>query len=79
MLHTKNSFFDKEAVHPVEGSGALTISWSSKPKGDAVEAKKGSGVDFFLIQGNYFPLFLMKFSLLRIDKFLSLKITRLKL
>jgi hypothetical protein len=33
--------------HPIEGSGSLTISWSSEPKGDAVEAKKGSGVGFF--------------------------------
>ncbi len=33
--------------HPIDGSGPLTISWSSKPKGDAIEAKKGSGVGFF--------------------------------
>lgn len=33
--------------HPIEGSGPLTISWSSRPKGDAVEAKKGFGVGFF--------------------------------
>ena len=33
--------------HPIEGSGPLTISWSSGPKGDAIESKKGSGVGFF--------------------------------
>lgn len=37
--------------HPIEGSGALTISWTSEPKGDAVEAKKGSGVGFFSDSG----------------------------
>lgn len=37
----------KVFFHPIDGSGALTISWSSGPKGDAVEAKKGSGVGFF--------------------------------
>jgi hypothetical protein len=26
----------KVFFHPIEGSGALTISWSSRPKGDAV-------------------------------------------
>ena len=33
--------------HPIDGVGSLSISWSSKPKGDAVEAKKGFGVGFF--------------------------------
>lgn len=33
--------------HPIEGAGSLTISWTSGPKGDAVEAKKGAGVGFF--------------------------------
>lgn len=37
----------KVFFHPIDGSGALTISWSSDPKGDAIEAKKGSGVGFF--------------------------------
>ena len=37
--------------HPIEGSGSLTISWSSGPKGDAVEARKGSGVGFFSDSG----------------------------
>jgi|ERR1700693_1688728 hypothetical protein len=37
----------KVFFHPIDGSGSLTISWSSEPKGDAVEAKKGSGVGFF--------------------------------
>ncbi len=37
----------KVFFHPIEGSGSLTISWSSGPKGDAVEAKKGAGVGFF--------------------------------
>ncbi len=38
--------------HPIDGLGALTISWSSRPKGDAVEAKKGSGVGFFSKTGS---------------------------
>ena len=38
--------------HPIEGSGALTISWSQGPKGDAIEAKKGSGVGFFSERGD---------------------------
>lgn len=38
--------------HPIDGSGSLTISWSSAPKGDAVEAKKGSGVGFFSDKGD---------------------------
>lgn len=33
--------------HPIEGTGALTISWTNAPKGNAVEARKGSGVGFF--------------------------------
>lgn len=33
--------------NPIEGSGALTISWSSGPKGDAIEARRGDGVGFF--------------------------------
>ncbi len=41
----------KVFFHPIEGSGALTISWTSGPKGDAVEAKKGSGVGFFSDSG----------------------------
>ena len=38
--------------HPMEGSGQLSISWSSAPKGAAVEAKKGNGVGFFSTNGN---------------------------
>lgn len=41
----------KVFFHPIEGSAALTISWTSGPKGDAVEAKKGSGVGFFSDSG----------------------------
>jgi hypothetical protein len=37
----------KVFFHPIEGTGALTISWSTEPKGDATEAKMGSGVGFF--------------------------------
>ncbi len=37
----------KVFFHPIDGSGSLTISWSSTPKGDAIDAKKGSGVGFF--------------------------------
>lgn len=37
--------------HPIEGSGSLTISWSTEPKGDAVEAKNGIGVGFFSKSG----------------------------
>ena len=42
----------KVFFHPIEGSGALTISWSPRPKGDAIEAKKGSGVGFFSERGD---------------------------
>lgn len=42
----------KVFFHPIDGSGSLTISWSSGPKGDAVEAKKGSGVGFFSDSGD---------------------------
>lgn len=42
----------KVFYHPIDGSGALTISWSSGPKGDAIEAKKGSGVGFFSEKGD---------------------------
>ncbi len=38
--------------HPMEGSGQLSISWSSGPKGAAVEAKKGNGVSFFSTKGD---------------------------
>lgn len=43
---------EKVFFHPIDGSGPLTISWSSKPKGDAIEAKKGSGVGFFSEKGD---------------------------
>ncbi len=42
----------KVFFHPIENSGALTISWSSGSKGDATEAKKGSGVGFFSENGD---------------------------
>jgi hypothetical protein len=42
----------KVFFHPIEGFGALTISWTSGPKGDAVEAKKGDGVGFFSDTGD---------------------------
>ena len=42
----------KVFFHPIEGTGSLTISWSSGPKGDAVEAKKGAGVGFFSDKGD---------------------------
>lgn len=42
----------KVFFHPIDGSGSLTISWSSGPKGDAVEAKKGAGVGFFSEKGD---------------------------
>jgi hypothetical protein len=38
--------------HPMEGSGQLSISWSSAPKGAAIEAKKGNGVGFFSDSGD---------------------------
>lgn len=38
--------------HPIEGSGQLGISWSSGPKGNAIEAKHGSGVGFFSPKGD---------------------------
>lgn len=42
----------KVFFHPIDGSGSLTISWSSGPKGEAVEAKTGSGVGFFSEKGD---------------------------
>jgi hypothetical protein len=36
----------------LSGELTLTISWSAGPKGDAVEAKKGSGVGFFSDSGD---------------------------
>jgi hypothetical protein len=42
----------KVFFHPIEGSASLTISWSSGPKGDAVEARKGAGVGFFSDKGD---------------------------
>jgi hypothetical protein len=44
----------KVFFHPIDASGSLTISWSSGPKGDAVEAKRGSGVGFFSEKGDLF-------------------------
>jgi hypothetical protein len=38
--------------NPIEGSGSLTISFSSGPKGDAIEAKRGDGVGFFSEKGD---------------------------
>lgn len=45
MLNAKIFF------HPIGGNGTLTISWSSLPKEDAVEATKGSGIGFFSKNG----------------------------
>ena len=42
----------KVFFHPIDGSASLTISWSSGPKGDAVDAKKGAGVGFFSDKGD---------------------------
>lgn len=42
----------KVFFHPIDGSAPLTISWSLGPKGDAMEAKKGSGVGFFSDKGD---------------------------
>lgn len=42
----------KVFFHPIDGSGTLTISWGSEPKGDAIEAKKGDGVGFFSEKGD---------------------------
>lgn len=41
----------KVFFHPIEGTGSLSISWSSDPKGDAQEAKNGYGVGFFSDSG----------------------------
>lgn len=43
---------EKIFFHPIDGSGSLTISWSSGPKGDAIEAKRGNGVGFFSERGD---------------------------
>lgn len=37
----------KVFFHPIDGSASLTISWTSVPRGDAMEARKGAGVGFF--------------------------------
>ncbi len=42
----------KVFFHPIDGSGSLTISWSSGPKGDAVEPIAGDGVGFFSEKGD---------------------------
>lgn len=42
----------KVFFHPIDGSAPLSISWSSKPKGDAVEAKNGLGIGFFSERGD---------------------------
>jgi hypothetical protein len=44
----------KTFYKPIEGSAPLTISWSSLPKGDAIEAKRGDGVGFFSDAGDTF-------------------------
>lgn len=41
----------KVFFHLIEGSGQLSISWSSRIKGDAIEANKGDGVGFFSARG----------------------------
>jgi hypothetical protein len=41
----------KVIFHAIDGAGPLSISWASGPKGDAIEAKKGSGVGFFSRKG----------------------------
>jgi hypothetical protein len=41
----------KVFFHSIEGSAPLTISWSSGPKGDAIEARRGDGVGFFSNKG----------------------------
>jgi hypothetical protein len=38
--------------HPMDGSGQLSITWSSLPKGAAIEAKRGNGVGFFSTKGD---------------------------
>lgn len=43
---------EKLFFNPIDGSGSLTLSWSSGPKGDAVEAKQGNGVGFFSEKGD---------------------------
>ena len=42
----------KVFFHPIDGSASLTISWSTGPKGSAIEAKKGAGVGFFSDKGD---------------------------
>ena len=42
----------KVFFNPIDGSAPLSISWSSGPKGDAVEAKNEVGVGFFSSKGD---------------------------
>lgn len=67
----RNAHKGKVFFHPIEGYGALTISWTNGPKGDAVEAKKGSGVGFFLIKGTFFALYSTKCEALKMNKRLN--------
>ncbi|HSX12230.1 MAG TPA: hypothetical protein VLF61_01940 [Rhabdochlamydiaceae bacterium] len=55
----------KVFFHPIDGTGTLTISWSSEPKGDAIEAQKGDGVGFFSKKGD---LLCVIFDEVRADK-----------
>jgi hypothetical protein len=42
----------KVFFHPIDSSASLTISWTSGPKGDAIETKKGAGVGVFSDTGD---------------------------
>ena len=59
--------------HPMEGSGQLSISWSSAPKGAAIEAKKGNGVGFFSTNGNLLSVIFDDVSALKDHQVLEFK------
>jgi hypothetical protein len=59
--------------HPMEGSGQLSISWSSATKGAAIEAKKGNGVGFFSTDGDLLSVIFDDVSVPEDDQVLEFK------
>ena len=59
--------------HPMEGSGQLSISWSSAMQGAAIEAKKGNGVGFFSTDGDLLSVLFDDVSVPEDDQVLEFK------
>jgi hypothetical protein len=62
----------KVFFNPIEGSAPLSISWSTGPKGDAVEANNESGVGFFSEKGDLLAVIFDDVEEKKIIKFWSL-------